>query len=295
MILSSHSVGIFPKWMISAIRSRICWAPSSPDWCFQHISYKEGCHSPGISLVQYKSSSVKSWQADIKMQQCLGRTHSTSAWNLAMQQCLGRTHSTARREIALQQCLGRTHYTARREIAMQQCLGRTHSTARRNIAIQQCLGRTHSTARRDIAIQQCLGRTHSTARRDIAIQQCPDRTQSTARRNRHGTTLYNRHLSSACPFRFTLPQLAARVPRLIERRHSVWDGTRQHSHVDMSSSHKNSLRITGLLWGKLSDHRRSQRTSNAELWWLFFHKPEQALEQTVELLIWVTITVMWHA
>ena len=31
MILSSHSVGIFSKWMISSIRSRICWAPSTPE------------------------------------------------------------------------------------------------------------------------------------------------------------------------------------------------------------------------------------------------------------------------
>ena len=31
MILSSHSVWIFSKWMISSIRSRVFWAPTAPE------------------------------------------------------------------------------------------------------------------------------------------------------------------------------------------------------------------------------------------------------------------------
>ena len=47
MILSSHSVGIFPEWMIFSIRSRICWAPSTPEafsFQLQSVMYQQPCH-----------------------------------------------------------------------------------------------------------------------------------------------------------------------------------------------------------------------------------------------------------
>ena len=38
MMLSSHSVGTFPKWIISSIRSWICWAPKA--FSSQHKSFE---------------------------------------------------------------------------------------------------------------------------------------------------------------------------------------------------------------------------------------------------------------